>query len=88
MQSDGARYLKLYAASSNTINPASYSMTQYPFGDDLPQASYTLLDDMTGAEWIGVVHNNMWGTVLSSDTSGTFYATSLQHAFHDSSMVC
>jgi hypothetical protein len=58
--------------------------SNFPFGDSLPNNGYAILDDSTGAVYMGVNHgdflNSHWGNVYVSDSAGIKYSLSLQHA--------
>jgi len=58
---------------------------QFPFGNDLPNNAYYLLDDSTGAVFIGIDHgvSSSWGNIYLSGSLGYRFIISLQYAAMD-----
>jgi len=55
---------------------------QFPFGKTLQYNGYSILDDTTGAVFLGVNHGDLyahWGNLYLSDSLGISYSTSLLH---------
>jgi len=56
--------------------------SEFPFGEDLPINGYTILDDHTGAIYLGLNHaayQSHWGNVYVSDSVGVHYYPSQSH---------
>eukprot|EP01113_Clastostelium_recurvatum_P015241 TRINITY_DN1843_c0_g2_i1.p1 TRINITY_DN1843_c0_g2~~TRINITY_DN1843_c0_g2_i1.p1 ORF type:complete len:773 (-),score=173.82 TRINITY_DN1843_c0_g2_i1:166-2484(-) len=75
------------AVSGTCTSTASFSRSHFPFGDDLPNTGYTILDDSTGAAWLGVNHGpaygSRWGNIYISGEEGYRYSLAIEHVNQD-----
>eukprot|EP01119_Soliformovum_irregulare_P020788 TRINITY_DN678_c0_g1_i1.p1 TRINITY_DN678_c0_g1~~TRINITY_DN678_c0_g1_i1.p1 ORF type:complete len:774 (-),score=177.48 TRINITY_DN678_c0_g1_i1:106-2427(-) len=63
--------------------------SEFPFGKEVPINGYTLLDDHTGAIYLGLNHegpNSRYGNVYVSDSVGVHYFPSQSHVYTYSSV--
>jgi len=65
----------------NTDFKMFYEAT-FPFGNDLVNGGYAILDDYTGSVFLGIVHSydytTNWGNLYASDATGSRYSLSLR----------
>eukprot|EP01133_Synstelium_polycarpum_P012493 gene12493-14664_t len=58
-----------------------FHMCDFPFGDDIQPREYTIIDDTTGAIWLGIQMDTTknWGTVYTSNSYGNMFTQSIDH---------
>jgi len=72
----------LYVSPDIGASRKTFYLTEFPFGDELENNGYVILDDHTGAVYMGVNHgdvNSHWGHVYVSDSIGYRYSLSSPH---------
>ncbi|EFA78916.1 PDZ domain-containing protein [Heterostelium album PN500] len=68
---------------SNTMpvnnDKMGFLMCDFPFGDDIQPNEYKIIDDSTGAIWLGIQmkDNYRYGTVYTSDSTGSKFTKSM-----------
>eukprot|EP01112_Ceratiomyxa_fruticulosa_P007134 TRINITY_DN1841_c0_g1_i1.p1 TRINITY_DN1841_c0_g1~~TRINITY_DN1841_c0_g1_i1.p1 ORF type:complete len:784 (+),score=154.86 TRINITY_DN1841_c0_g1_i1:207-2558(+) len=75
-------YVSSEALDNTNTNPSTYFEAAFPFGNDLPNFGYTILDDSTGAAWIGVNHGSYslsWGNLYTSGQEGLQFTLALPY---------
>eukprot|EP01111_Echinosteliopsis_oligospora_P008053 TRINITY_DN2346_c0_g1_i2.p1 TRINITY_DN2346_c0_g1~~TRINITY_DN2346_c0_g1_i2.p1 ORF type:complete len:747 (-),score=203.44 TRINITY_DN2346_c0_g1_i2:58-2298(-) len=79
-EEDDDLMLKICTNDANSADPNSYRLAEFPFGDEVSQNSFSILDDDAGAIWIGVnTGANTWGGLYTSGPLGYQYVLALPH---------